>query len=119
MTRLRNIAFAIIAAIAAPGLPVAIGAQPGGAPDFFIPEGGERGGEHYDTVQGNYTRRCNSLSSQFTRARSGMADSDRLRQASALYEKGVGHCHGGARLQGIDELSQAIQMIGRIPLLEP
>ena len=73
------------------------------------------GGEHYDTVMANYTRRCTDLSGQFSRARAGMPDSPRLVEASALYDQGVSHCAGGARLQGIDELTAAIRKIGAIP----
>jgi len=74
-----------------------------------------RGGEHYDTVMANYTRRCTDLRSQFERARAEMAPSQQLAAASALYDQGVSHCAGGARLQGIDELTAAIRQIGAIP----
>jgi hypothetical protein len=74
-----------------------------------------RGGEHYDTVMANYTRRCTDLSNQFERARAEMAPSAQLEQASALYAQGVAHCSGGARLQGIDELTAAIRQLGAIP----
>jgi len=72
-------------------------------------------GEHYDTVMANYIRRCADLSSQFERARARMAPSPQLAQASALYDQGVSHCKGGARLQGIDELTAAIRQLGAIP----
>ena len=74
-----------------------------------------RGGEHYDTVMANYTRRCTDLIGQFARARAGMPDSPQVAEASALYDQGVSHCNGGARLQGIDELTAAIRQIGAIP----
>lgn len=74
-----------------------------------------RGGEHYDTVMANYTRRCTDLSGQFARARAGIPDSPRVAEASALYDQGVSHCNGGARLQGIDELTAAIRLVGAIP----
>jgi len=74
-----------------------------------------RGGEHYDTVMANYTRRCTDLSNQFERARAEMAPSPQLEEASALYDQGVAHCSGGARLQGIDELTAAIRQLGAIP----
>jgi hypothetical protein len=74
-----------------------------------------RGGEHYDTVMANYTRRCTDLRSQFERARAEMAPSQQLAAASALYDRGVSHCAGGARLQGIDELTAAIRQLGAIP----
>jgi hypothetical protein len=74
-----------------------------------------RGGEHYDTVMANYTRRCTDLSNQFERARAEMAPSPQLEGASALYAQGVAHCSGGARLQGIDELTAAIRQLGAIP----
>jgi len=74
-----------------------------------------RGGEHYDTVMANYTRRCTDLRSQFERARAEMAPSRQLAAASALYHRGVSHCAGGARLQGIDELTAAIRQLGAIP----
>ena len=44
-----------------------------------------------------------------------MAPSSQLAQASALYEQGVSHCAGGARPQGIDELTAAIRQLGAIP----
>jgi hypothetical protein len=72
-------------------------------------------GEHYDTVMANYTRRCTDLRSQFERARAEMAPSQQLAAATALYEQGVSHCAGGARLRGIDELTAAIRQIGAIP----
>ena len=72
-------------------------------------------GEHYDTVMANYTRRCTDLSGQFERARAQMAPSQQLAAASALYDQGVSHCAGGARLQGIDELTAAIRQLGAIP----
>jgi hypothetical protein len=75
-------------------------------------------GEHYDTVVANYTRRCTSLDGQFTRLRATMATSTMLQQASALHDQGVAHCNGGARLQGIDELTAAIRQIGGIPRVE-
>jgi len=74
-----------------------------------------RGGEHYDTVMANYTRRCTDLANQFERARAEMAPSPRVDAASALYDQGVSHCRGGARLQGIDELTAAIRQLGAIP----
>jgi hypothetical protein len=70
---------------------------------------------HYDAVMTNYLRRCTDLSNQFERARAQMAPSSQLAQASALYEQGVSHCVGGARLQGIDELTAAIRQLGAIP----
>ncbi|HUL05338.1 MAG TPA: hypothetical protein VLV76_03335 [Candidatus Acidoferrum sp.] len=72
-------------------------------------------GEHYDTVMANYIRRCTDLSNQFERARAEFAPSQQLAQASALYDAGVAHCAGGARLQGIDELTAAIRQLGVIP----
>ena len=47
-----------------------------------------------------------------------MANSSMLQQASALHDQGVVHCNGGARLQGIDELTAAIRQIGGIPRVE-
>ena len=91
------------------------------ADQIFIPPNHSRDdlhGEHYDTVQANYTRRCTSLDGQFTRLRAVMADSAALQQASALHDQGVAHCNGGARLQGIDELTAAIRQIGGIPRVE-
>jgi hypothetical protein len=41
-----------------------------------------------------------------------------LQQAAALHDQGVAHCNGGARQQGIDELTAAIRRIGRIPRVE-
>jgi hypothetical protein len=74
-----------------------------------------RGGEHYDTVMANYTRRCTDLDGQFSRARADRPDSAQVAEATALYQQGVAHCSGGARLQGIEELEAAIRMIGAIP----
>jgi hypothetical protein len=73
------------------------------------------GGEHYDTVMANYIRRCTDLSNQFERASDDFAPSEQLARASALYEQGVAHCEGGARLTGIDELTAAIRQLGAIP----
>ena len=72
-------------------------------------------GEHYDTVMSNYIRRCTDLSNQFERAAADFAPSTQLEQATALYDQGVAHCAGGARLQGIDELNAAIRQLGGIP----
>jgi hypothetical protein len=72
-------------------------------------------GEHYDTVMANYIRRCTDLSNQFERASESFAPSQQLAQATALYEQGVAHCEGGARLTGIDELNAAIRQLGAIP----
>ena len=72
-------------------------------------------GEHYDTVMANYTRRCTDLRTQFEQARVDFAPSQQLAAASALYDQGVTHCDGGARLQGIDELKAAIRQLGGIP----
>ena len=72
-------------------------------------------GEHYDTVMANYIRRCTDLSNQFERAADDFAPSEQLAQATALYEQGVAHCEGGARLTGIDELNAAIRQLGAIP----
>ena len=78
---------------------------------FFRPNHGD----HYDTVMANYTRRCTDLRTQFEQARTDMAPSQQLAAASALYDQGVAHCDGGARLQGIDELNAAIRQLGVIP----
>ena len=72
-------------------------------------------GEHYDTVMANYIRRCTDLSNQFERASADFAPSQQLAQATVLYEQGVAHCEGGARLTGIDELTAAIRQLGAIP----
>ena len=72
-------------------------------------------GEHYDTVMANYTRRCTDLCTQFEQARTDFAPSQQLATASALYDRGVAHCAGGARLQGIDELNAAIRQLGASP----
>jgi hypothetical protein len=74
-----------------------------------------QGGEHFDTVMANYARRCTELDLQFTRESAGRPDSDRLRQAVALYGQGAAHCRGGAGAQGVDELSDAITLIGGTP----
>ena len=119
MTMQKTILLAFAAAVAAATLPVyQYAAQ--NAP-IFIPNNRakqEERGEHYDNVVANYTRRCASLDSQFNRLRARMGDSAALREASALHEQGVEHCNGGARLQGIDELTAAIREIGGIPRVE-
>jgi hypothetical protein len=74
-----------------------------------------RGGEHYDTVMANYTRRCTDLTAQFNRAYAERTDSPQLAEAVALYQQGVADCSSGARLRGIRELTDAIRMIGAIP----
>lgn len=76
---------------------------------------GDNRGEHYDIVTGNYIRRCTDLSGQFSRARAERPESAQLSAADALYNQGVTHCEGGARMQGIDELKEAIRMLGEIP----
>ena len=73
------------------------------------------GGEHYDTVMANYIRRCNDLGGQYSRARAERPESAQLAAADALYERGVTHCSDGARMQGIEELTEAIRLIGAIP----
>jgi len=113
----KTIVLAFAVAIAATTLPVFSHAVAQGS-TVFIPPNHSRenqSGEHYDTVQANYTRRCTSLDGQFTRLRASMASSSMLQQASALHDQGVAHCNGGARLQGIDELTAAIRQIGAIP----
>lgn len=110
---------AALAAAAMPLIPQAV-AQNGGTPTFIPPNHSkdDQHGEHYDNVVGNYTRRCTSLDSQFTRLQAHMGPSSALREASALHQQGVAHCNGGARLQGIDELTAAIRKIGGIPRVE-
>ncbi len=118
----KTILLAFAAALAAATLPAF--AQPAahnGGTSIFIPNNRtqqDQRGEHYDNVVANYTRRCTSLDGQFNRLRARMGDSAALREASALHEQGVEHCNGGARLQGIDELSEAIREIGGIPRVE-
>jgi len=114
----KTIALTFAAALVTTALPVLPHAR---ADQIFIPpsHGREiRGAEHYDTVVANYTRRCASLDGQFMRLRVLMADSSLVQQASALHDQGVAHCNGGARLQGIDELTAAIRQIGGIPRVE-
>ena len=121
MTMQKTIALTFAAAMAATTLPVLSQAVAQGSSSVFIPPSHDRenqSGEHYDTVQANYTRRCTSLDGQFTRLRASMANSSMLQQASALHDQGVAHCNGGARLQGIDELTAAIRQIGGIPRVE-
>jgi hypothetical protein len=120
MAMQKMIALTFAAAMAATTFPVLshAGAQ---SSSVFIPPSHNRenqSGEHYDTVQANYMRRCASLDGQFTRLRANMASSSMLQQASALHDQGVAHCNGGARLQGIDELTAAIRQIGGIPRVE-
>ena len=121
MSVYKTIALTFAAVLAATAFPVLSHAVAQGSSTIFIPPNHARenqNGEHYDTVQANYTRRCTSLDGQFTRLRASMADSSMLQQASALHDQGVAHCNGGARLQGIDELTAAIRQIGGIPRVE-
>jgi hypothetical protein len=74
-----------------------------------------RGGEHYDNVMANYTRRCTDLTAQFDQAQAERPDAPQSAEAIALYQQGVAHCSSGARLRGIKELTAAIRMIGAIP----
>ena len=121
MTLKKTIALTFAAVLAATTLPVLPHAVAQGSSTIFIPPNHARenqSGEHYDTVVANYTRRCTSLDGQFTRLRARMANSAALQQASALHDQGIAHCNGGARLQGIDELTAAIRQIGGIPRVE-
>jgi hypothetical protein len=121
MSMQKTILLAFAAAVAAATLPVSHSAAQNGSTTIFIPNNRakqDQRGEHYDNVVGNYTRRCASLDGQFNRLRARMADSAVMREASALHEQGVEHCNGGARLQGIDELTAAIREIGGIPRVE-
>jgi hypothetical protein len=121
MTLQKMIALTFAAAMAAATLPVLSHAVAQSSPVFIPPNTRDKDDqhhEHYDTVVANYTRRCASLDGQFTRLRARMATSAALQQASALYDQGVAHCNGGARLQGIDELTAAIRQIGGIPRVE-
>ena len=130
MAMRKTIALAFAAALAAGTLSLIppSAAQNGGMPIFIPPDHSrddhrnhsrdDLHGEHYDTVVANYTRRCASLDGQFSRLRAHMGDSAALREASALHEQGVAHCNGGARQQGIDELTAAIRRIGGIPRVE-
>lgn len=74
-----------------------------------------RGGEHYDTVMANYTRRCTDLNAQFNRALAERSEAPQLADAVALYQQGAANCSSGARLQGIKELTEAIRLIGARP----
>jgi hypothetical protein len=135
MATLKMIALAFAAGITVVTLPgISQAASQNGSTQLFIPneshernkennensENNERmrhrGGEHYDTVVGNYTRRCVSLDTQFKhlQARVGAGS----REASSLHDQGVRHCNSGGALQGIDELSEAIRKIGGIPRVE-
>jgi len=122
MAMQKTIVLAFAAALAAATLPVSQPAAQNGSTTIFIPNNHrtqqDQRGEHYDNVVANYTRRCTSLDGQFNRLRARMGDSAALREASALHEQGVEHCNGGARLQGIDELTAAIREIGGIPRVE-
>jgi len=118
----KTIALTFAAALGATALPLIpqSAAQNGGTPTFIPPNHsrGDQHGEHYDNVTGNYTRRCTSLDSQYIRLQAHMGPSAALREATALHAQGVAHCNGGARLQGIDELTAAIRRIGGIPRVE-
>lgn len=116
----KSIVLAFAAAVAAVALPVATRTAAADGSRIFIPNHNaqDQRGEHYDTVVANYTRRCTSLDGQFSRLRAARADSAALQEAAALHDQGVAHCNGGARLQGIDELTAAIRRIGGIPRVE-
>jgi hypothetical protein len=121
MTMQKTIALTFAAVLAATTLPILSPAVAQNGSTIFIPPNRSRDdlhGEHDDTVVANYTRRCTSLDGQFTRLRASMANSSMLQRASALHDQGVAHCNGGARLQGIDELTAAIRQIGGIPRVE-
>ena len=109
-----RVAVAVVLAFAASGQTIEASARSG---PVFIPNhrSGNQGGEHFDTVKGNFVRRCTELDLQFVRESAGRPDSERLRQATALYNQGAAHCRGGAGEEGIDELSDAITLIGGIP----
>lgn len=107
-----RVAVAAVLAFAALGQTIEAGARSG---PLFIPNHNHEGGDHYDTVKGNFVRRCTELDLQFVRESRTWPDSERLRQATALYSQGAAHCRGGAGEQGIDELSDAITLIGGIP----
>src|SRR6476646_7054672 len=114
MTMRKTIALTFAAVLAATTLPVLSPAVAQNGSTIFIPPSHTRenqSGEHYDTVVANYTRRCTSLDGQFTPLRATLGGSAALQQASALHDQGVAHCNGGARLQGIDELTAAIRQI--------
>lgn len=120
MTMQKTIALTFAAVLAATVFPIFSHAVAQSS-SVFIPPSHNRenqSGEHYDTVRANYTRRCTSLDSQFTRLRASMANSSMLQQAAALHDQGVAHCNAGARLQGIGELTAAIRQIGGIPHVE-
>jgi hypothetical protein len=128
MAMQKTIVLVFAIGIAAATLPVISqsAAQNGSVP-IFIPNNNtnnnhnrmrHQGGEHYDNVVGNYTRRCTSLDGQFKRLWPHVGDSAGLREGAALHDQGVTHCDAGARLQGIDELSEAIRKIGGIPRVE-
>jgi hypothetical protein len=121
MARQKTIVLAFATGVAAATLPgISPSAAQNGSPPIFIPNHNaqDQRGEHYDTVVANYTRRCTSLDGQFGRLQARMGASAALREAAALHDQGVMHCNGGARLQGIDELTAAIRKIGGIPHVE-
>lgn len=125
----KTIVLAFAIGIATAILPIIPGtaAQNGSVP-IFIPNNNDvdkdhdrmrhQGGEHYDNVVGNYTRRCASLDGQFRRLWLRVSDSAALREGVVLHNQGVTHCDAGARQRGIDELSEAIRKIGGIPRVE-
>ena len=129
MATQKTIVIVFAMGIATATLPVIPGAaaQNGSVP-IFIPNNNNadkdhdrtrhQGGEHYDNVVGNYPRRCASLDDQFRRLWLHVSDSTALREGVVLHNQGVMHCDAGARLQGIDELSEAIRKVGGIPRVE-
>ena len=126
MTMQKTIALAIATLIAVAPLPaVSQSHARTGSSTIFIPPptsgtppAQKRHGDHYSNVDGNYTRRCNSLENQFNRLQARMGPSSAMNEALQLHAQGVEHCNGGARLQGIDELTAAIRTIGGIPRIE-
>jgi len=125
MAMQKTIILAFAAAIATATLPfISQSVAQGGSTPIFIPPStnktnkGDMHHEHYDNVVANYTRRCSSLDGQFNRLRARMGPSPAMQEALELHEQGVEHCNGGARLQGIDELTAAIRKIGGIPRVE-
>jgi hypothetical protein len=76
-----------------------------------------RPGSHYSIEDGELTRRCSDLQSQFDRAVAGTHQANWTRNAVALRDAGVAACNQGSRQEGIEKLQSAVTAIGAVPRL--
>jgi len=95
-------------------------AAAGTSPTVFIPPKPSasahvrRAGGHYSTAIANQIRQCNGLSFAYDQAVSGQG-AKVSQEAQALHDQGVAMCAGGARTEGITNLSTALRDIGVTP----